>query len=124
VGGHLKFWKIFAVPLIISALALTAACSATAQPVRQIQQVQVTRGDLETKISGNGKVAIVNDAKLAFGSGGKLTTLNVAEGDRVTKGAATLIPTLTLSNLLSPPMQPSLRPRCRPEKRMPGLPLH
>jgi len=84
----MKVWKIIAVPLMILVLILpVVACStASNQPYAQTQQVQVVRGDLITKISGSGKIAIVNDAKLSFGIGGKLAVLNVQEGDRVTKG--------------------------------------
>ena len=85
----MRAWKIITIPLIILVLAVTTACSASGnQLVRQYQQVQVVNGDLVTKLSGSGKIAVVNDAKLTFGSGGKLTTMNVAEGDNVTKGNA------------------------------------
>jgi RND family efflux transporter MFP subunit len=84
----MKVWKIIGVPLMILVLILpVAACStASNQPATQIKQVPVIRGDLITKVSGSGKIAVSTDAKLSFGSAGKLAVLNVQEGDRVTKG--------------------------------------
>lgn len=82
----MKVWKIISGPLIALGL-LASACGSvnTVQPV-QYTEVAVTRGDLTMKVSGSGKIAISTDANLAFGTGGKLETLNVKEGDRVTKG--------------------------------------
>jgi RND family efflux transporter MFP subunit len=48
-------------------------------------------------VTGSGKVSIPNDAKLAFGSGGKLAKLPIKEGDRVTKG--TLLAQLDTASL-------------------------
>jgi RND family efflux transporter MFP subunit len=83
----MKVWKIIAVPLMILVLILPVAACSTGnnQPYMQTQQVQVVRGDLVTKVSGSGKIAVSTDAKLSFGSGGKLAVLNVQEGDRITK---------------------------------------
>ena len=84
----MKVWKIIAVPLMILVLILpVTACSTTSnQLYTQTQQVPVVRGDLISKVNGSGKIAVSTDAKLSFGSGGKLAVLNVQEGDRVTEG--------------------------------------
>ncbi len=82
----MKAWKFIWGPLIILVMSVTACSSAANQAVRPVQQITAIRGDLITNISGNGKISIVTDAKLSFGSGGKLATLNVKEGDRVTNG--------------------------------------
>ena len=87
----MKFWKILMIPslvIVLLALPVATACSSSAasQQAPSLQQIPVVRGDLITKVNGSGKVAILNYANLSFGSGGKLVTLNVAEGDKVTKG--------------------------------------
>ena len=82
----MKAWKFIWGPLIILVMSVTACSSAANRAVRPVQQITAIRGDLITNISGNGKISIVTDAKLSFGSGGKLATLNVKEGDRVTNG--------------------------------------
>lgn len=82
----MKAWKFILGPLIILVLSVTACSSAGNQSARPIQQTAVVRGDLTTNISGSGKIALVTDAKLSFGSAGKLEILNVKEGDKVTKG--------------------------------------
>ncbi len=82
----MKAWKYILGPLIILVLSVTACNSGDNQAVRPVQQITVARGDLTTNISGSGKIAIITDAKLSFSSGGKLNTLNVKEGDKVTSG--------------------------------------
>jgi HlyD family secretion protein len=82
----MKAWKFIWGPLIILVMSVTACSSAANQAVRPVQQITAIRGDLTTNISGSGKISIVTDARLSFGSGGKLLTLNVKEGDKVTNG--------------------------------------
>ena len=66
---------------------LAAACGGTAEvPTVQYSETTVTRSDISSVVTGAGKIAISTDANLAFGSGGKLETLNIKEGDKVTKG--------------------------------------
>ena len=80
-------WKMAVWLLLMVLLSPLAGCNNAGNPTAiQIRQTSVVRGDLNTTISGNGKVAAVTDARLSFGSGGQLTTLNVNEGDKVTKG--------------------------------------
>ncbi len=64
---------------------LITACSSGGQASTQ-QLVTVTRGDIEVSASGNGKVEAVREAKLDFGSGGKVEMMVVKEGDLVTEG--------------------------------------
>jgi HlyD family secretion protein len=85
----MKVWKLVLMLLIVLALVLPAvACSRASQPpATPVQQTPVVRGDLTLKVSDEGKIGIFTDANLSFGSGGKLDTLNVREGDSVARGA-------------------------------------
>jgi RND family efflux transporter MFP subunit len=84
--------KIIFISLLIVVITITAVVTscggrAGAAQVAASQQITVARADLVSKATGSGRISIPNDAKLAFGSGGKLTRLTVKEGDRVAKGA-------------------------------------
>lgn len=52
----------------------------------QQQPVTVTRGDLTVSINGSGFIETSNEAKLSFGTGGKIKEITVDEGDEVKKG--------------------------------------
>ena len=52
----------------------------------QQQEVAVTRGDITVSINGSGFIEASNEAKLSFGTGGKIKELTVNEGDEVKKG--------------------------------------
>ena len=43
----------------------------------------IAKGDLTVKVNGNGKAAYANDAKLAFGTAGKIEQLPVNKWDTV-----------------------------------------
>lgn len=70
--------------LLVGLLALTA-CSGSAAGVTQ-QEVKVERGDLILSVSGNGKIETSREARLTFGSGGKVSKILVKEGDKVKPG--------------------------------------
>ena len=94
----MRVWKIIIVPLLILVLAITTACNPFASKQGgEIQQAEVVRGDLIVKVNGSGKTAVSTDAKLAFGTGGKIEKLHVKKGDRVTKG--TVLAKLETDNL-------------------------
>lgn len=84
----MRLSKILSVLLIMLTLAATfTACNPfSGSQGTQLQQAQVTRGDLIVKVNGSGKATVSNDAKLTFGTGGKIDKLLVKKGDRVTKG--------------------------------------
>jgi HlyD family secretion protein len=50
------------------------------------QLVTVARGDLTVSVSGKGKIETSREARLTFGSGGKVARMLVKEGDRVKTG--------------------------------------
>ena len=83
----MKIRNYLTLMIVITILGCVTACTSRGNQLSiQVQQAQVIRGDLTTIVIGSGITAIVTDAKLSFGSGAKLTTLNVKEGDRVTQG--------------------------------------
>ncbi len=74
--------------VLLAALLGTAACSGLGGNNGGVtrQQVTVTRGDLTVSVSGNGKVATPREARLTFGSAGKVSKIAVKEGDKVKAG--------------------------------------
>ena len=50
------------------------------------QLVKVTRGDITVKVSGSGKIETSREARLTFGSAGKVDSILVKEGDKVKEG--------------------------------------
>ena len=82
-------WRIVVVLLLCLALVGSTACSpfggGDEQEASQ-QLVEVVRGDLTVSVSGSGSVEVANEARLAFGSGGKVDEICVKEGDRVSEG--------------------------------------
>jgi multidrug efflux pump subunit AcrA (membrane-fusion protein) len=86
-GGLMKIRKILGAVLISLFMILPlAACGGSSQTAGPVKQTAAALGDLTTRINGSGKIAVINDAKLSFSSGGKLKIMNVKEGDKVAKG--------------------------------------
>jgi len=66
---------------------IPAACTtASSQQTPAMQQVQATRGDLAVKVNGIGKIETSREARLAFGSAGRVDQIYVNEGDKVSSG--------------------------------------
>lgn len=76
--------------LAVALLALlgTMACDSFGggQSTVSQQQVKVTRGDLSVVAAGNGKIEASKEARLTFGSAGKVAEILVEEGDEVKAG--------------------------------------
>jgi HlyD family secretion protein len=81
----MKIGRIIAAALFILVLVGSTACS-LGQGTAAQTQVAVSKGDLTVKVNGTGKTGYATDAKLAFGSAGKIETVFVKKGDSVTKG--------------------------------------
>ena len=79
------FYIIITAALLV--LLGTSACSAGGQDTVSQQPVVVERGDLALRVTGNGKIETSREARLTFGSGGKLAEIAAKEGDRVAAGA-------------------------------------
>ena len=76
------------VALVGMVLLGTTACSSLGGSQGTISQqlVPVTRGDLTVSVTGNGKIETSREARLTFGSGGKVEKILVKEGDLVKAG--------------------------------------
>lgn len=72
--------------ILLSLLGFTACGSLGGKASSTQQMVTVTRGDITLKVTGNGKIKASREARLTFGSGGKVESISVKEGDRVKKG--------------------------------------
>ena len=82
----MKNWGIVAVLVVGLMLVSISACGRADE--NQYQLVEVVRGDLMVTVSGSGNIEVSNEAYLAFGVGGTVGEINVAEGDEVTQGQA------------------------------------
>ncbi len=76
--------------LALAALLLplgASACYGWGSSETIVQQpYTVARGDLVLKVTGDGKIEAEREARLTFGSGGKVADILVKEGDRVAAG--------------------------------------
>ncbi len=72
--------------IVLSLLGVTACNSGSGDGSVSRQEVEVTRGDLSLSVAGNGKIETSREARLTFGSAGKLDKIMVVEGDTVKKG--------------------------------------
>ncbi|MFC1942056.1 efflux RND transporter periplasmic adaptor subunit [Chloroflexota bacterium] len=73
--------------VLLLALPVATACSGGGGDEEISQQfVDVTRGDLTIGVTGSGKIEASREVRLTFGSGGKVDTILVNEGDKVKKG--------------------------------------
>ena len=70
------------------ALLWTTACDPLGGGDGEVSQqlVEVTRGDIAVSVTGSGKIETSREAKLIFGSAGKVDKILVEEGDKVSKG--------------------------------------
>ncbi len=85
----MKVWRIItAASLVLVVLAVLTSCSPLggnkAQPTTGV--VEAVRGDLTTTASGSGNISIIQDAKLSFGTAGRIARINIKEGSTVKKG--------------------------------------
>jgi HlyD family secretion protein len=74
--------------LIVTALVLvlTGITACTGQKTANQQTSPVTVGSIDLKVSGSGKIEAAKEARLTFGSGGKVQTIAFKEGDSVKAG--------------------------------------
>ncbi len=73
--------------ITLLALLWTTACgSMGAQDGVSQQKVKVARGDLTVSVTGNGKIETSREARLTFGSAGRVAEILVEEGDEVKSG--------------------------------------
>jgi len=73
--------------LLCLILAGVTACNAFGDGEETTQQVvEVVRGDLTVSVSGSGNIETSRDARLSFGSGGRIDRIYVEKGDEVSQG--------------------------------------
>ncbi len=84
----MKKWRIVAVLLLCLALVGAIACSPLGGDEEEVTQqlIEVVRGNLTVSVSGSGNIVVADEARLTFGSGGKIDKIYVDEGDEVSKG--------------------------------------
>ncbi len=83
----MRRWRTITASLLILVLASATACSPLGGDEETTPQlVEVVLGDLTISISGSGNIAVADEARLTFGSGGKIDKIYVDEGDEVSKG--------------------------------------
>jgi HlyD family secretion protein len=86
-----KYFRIAVISLFFLILTASTACSFSSSQAQAEQQVTVTRGDLAIKVNGSGKAGYAKDARLSFGTAGKIEKVNVKKGDMVDKGSVLAI---------------------------------
>ena len=84
----MKIWQIVAVFLLVLVLVGSTACSPFGGDQEETSQqlVEVVRGDLIVSVSGSGDIDVSNEAKLVFGTGGRIDRIFIDEGDEVAEG--------------------------------------
>jgi len=84
----MKMWRIVSGILLLCLLLSGAAACAGGGDGDQanIQMVKVARGDITLSATGSGRLETSREVSLAFGSGGTVDQVHVAEGEHVTQG--------------------------------------
>jgi HlyD family secretion protein len=85
---RMKLCTVIILVILLAGLLAAAACSGLSGSNSGVtqEQVVVTRGDLALSVSGNGKIETSREARLTFGSAGKVSKISVKEGDVVKAG--------------------------------------
>ena len=82
----MRRWRIIAAFLLCLILAGVTACNAFGDGEETTQQVaEVVKGDLTVSVSGSGNIETSLDARLSFGSGGRIDRIYVEKGDEVSQ---------------------------------------
>jgi len=80
---RIKLVLVFALAcLMLAGLVACGGGSSESKP----QLVEVTRGDIMVSVSADGNLSLIRDRKLAFGTSGTITEIDVEQGDPVTEG--------------------------------------
>ncbi|TET68305.1 MAG: biotin/lipoyl-binding protein, partial [Dehalococcoidia bacterium] len=80
-------WRTITALLLCLILVSLTACNPFGDDEETTQQlVEVARGDLIVSVSGSGNIEASREARLSFGSGGRIDRIYVEEGDQVSKG--------------------------------------
>lgn len=84
----MKSWRIAVVLLLSLVLTSFVACNPFGEGEPEVTEelVEVVRGDLTVIVSGSGNIEVSKEAKIAFGTGGRIEKIYVEDGDKVSKG--------------------------------------
>lgn len=84
----MKSWRMVTLLLLSLVLISSMACNLLGadneEPSQQL--VEVVRDDLAIYVSGSGNIEVSNEAKLAFGTSGRVDKIFFGEGDKVIEG--------------------------------------
>jgi RND family efflux transporter MFP subunit len=98
--------KIYLIPSLFIITLLLAACSteenstaakSASSNAKQVETAIVKSLDYQTKVIATGRLALEEEAKLSFKTGGIIARINVSEGQKVRKG--TVLATLDLQEI-------------------------
>lgn len=79
-------WRIIGLGLLVFILTGITACNPLGDGEEVQLQVKVIRSDLYISVSGSGNIEASEEAKLTFGSSGRLDIINIKKGDIVNNG--------------------------------------
>ena len=83
----MRRWRIIIALLLSLIIVSLTACNPFADEGETTEQlVEVVKGDLMVSVSGSGNIEASREARLSFGSGGRIERIYVEEGDEVSKG--------------------------------------
>ncbi len=84
----MKSWRMVSMLLLSLVLVSSAACNPFGGDKEETSQqlAEVMRGDLTVSISGSGNIQPTNEARLTFGTDGRVDKIYIEEGDTVTEG--------------------------------------
>ncbi len=83
----MRRWRTITALLLILVLASATACNPFGGDEEETtpQLVEVVLGNLTISVSGSGSMVVADEARLTFGSGGKIDKIYTDEGDEVSK---------------------------------------
>lgn len=83
-----KVVMVLILTIVCLALLMMTSCNPLGDGKAAVSQqlFKAERGDLTVSVTGSGKIETSHEARLAFGTTGKLEEILVEEGDRVSKG--------------------------------------
>lgn len=79
-------WRIIGLGVLVLILIGITACNPLGEGEEVQRQVKVIRSDLYISVSGSGNIEASEEAKITFGTSGRLAVINVAKGDIVVRG--------------------------------------
>jgi len=83
----MRRWQTITALLLCLILTGVTACNPLGDEEETTEQVvEVVRGDLTMSVSGSGSIEASREARLSFGSGGRIDRIYVEEGDEVSQG--------------------------------------